>query len=114
MNELITATNNEAFDSDVLKAELPVLVDFWAEWCGPCRMIAPILDEFATTYKDRLKIVKVDVDKAPELAARFQVRGIPALLLFRDGLVQGNKIGALTKTQLAAFLDPLVAKKSDN
>lgn len=108
MNPLITATTTETFDADVLASKQAVLVDFWAEWCGPCKMIAPVLDEFATQYKDQLKIVKVDIEKCPELTQRFQVRGIPALLLFRDGLVQGTKIGALTRTQLAAFLEPLL------
>lgn len=108
MNELITTATTDTFDADVLASKTPILVDFWAEWCGPCKMLAPVLDEFATKYDGRLKIVKVDVDKHPELAQRFKIRGIPALVVFRDGLEQGVKIGALTRTQLAAFLDPLV------
>jgi len=108
MSELVAATTTDTFDADVLESKIPVLVDFSAPWCGPCKMVAPVLDDYAAQNKERLKIVKVDIDQYPELAQRFQVRGIPALLVFRDGLLQGTKIGALTRSQLSSFLDPLL------
>lgn len=106
MSEFVAATTTETFDADVLESKIPVLVDFWAPWCSPCTMVAPVLDDYAAQNKERLKILKVDIDQYPELAQRFQVRGIPALLVFRDGLLQGTKIGALTRSQLSSFLDP--------
>ena len=94
-----------SFDSDVLQSSVPVLVDFWASWCGPCRMIAPILDELAADYGDKLSIVKVNVDENQESPAKFGIRGIPTLLLFKNGTLMGTKVGAASKSQLAAFID---------
>jgi thioredoxin 1 len=104
-NELIVNATDASFESDVLKAGGAVLVDYWAPWCGPCKMIAPILDELATEYKGRLTIVKVNVDDNPGTAQKFGVRGIPTLTLFKDGAIEATKVGALSKSQLTAFLD---------
>ncbi|HCY38880.1 MAG: thioredoxin TrxA [Burkholderiales bacterium] len=101
----IVYTTDASFDADVLKAELPVLVDFWAEWCGPCRMIGPILEDLAKEYAGRVKIVKVNVDDSSVSAATYGVRGIPTLLLFKNGELVETKVGALPKGQLAAFID---------
>lgn len=108
MNELIKASTTADFEADVLKSDVPVLVDFWAEWCGPCKMIAPVLDDLATQFEGRLKIVKINIDEHPELPKQFNVRGIPTLLLFKGGLVEATKIGALPKSQLAGWIDPLI------
>ncbi len=105
MSALVQATGDDNFENDVLNAGLPVLVDFWAEWCGPCKMIAPILDEVAKEYKGRIKFVKLNVDENSETPAQYGVRGIPSLILFKDGNVVATTVGALTKSQLAAFLD---------
>jgi len=96
---------DNSFESDVLKAEGAVLVDFWAEWCGPCKMIAPILDEIASEYKDRLRIAKLDIDQNPQTPPKYGIRGIPTLILFKNGTVEAQKVGALSKSQLATFLD---------
>ena len=101
----IVYTTDASFDADVLKAELPVLVDFWAEWCGPCRMIGPILEDLAKEYAGRVKIVKVNVDDSSVSAATYGVRGIPTLLLFKNGELVETKVGALPNGQLAAFID---------
>ena len=101
----IVYTTDASFDADVLKAELPVLVDFWAEWCGPCRMIGPILEDLAKEYAGRVKIVKLNVDDSSVSAATYGVRGIPTLLLFKNGELVETKVGALPKGQLAAFID---------
>jgi thioredoxin 1 len=95
----------DSFDADVLKSDAPVLVDYWAEWCGPCKMIAPILDEVSKDYADKLQVVKVNVDDNQEIAAKYGIRGIPTLMLFRNGAVVDTKVGALSKSQLTAFLD---------
>ena len=94
-----------SFDADVLQSSVPVLVDFWASWCGPCRMIAQILDELAADYGDKISIVKVNVDENQESPAKFGIRGIPTLLLFKNGTLMGTKVGAASKSQLAAFID---------
>jgi len=105
MSELVQATTDDDFENDVLQSSLPVLVDFWAEWCGPCKMIAPILAEVAQEYSDRIKFVKVNVDDNEGTPAQYGVRGIPSLVLFKGGSVVATKVGALTKSQLTAFLD---------
>ena len=93
------------FESDVVKAGKPVLFDFWAEWCGPCKMIAPMLDEIANEYQGKVTIAKLNIDENPKTPQRFNVRGIPTLILFKNGQVEGQKVGALRKSDLAAFLD---------
>ena len=105
MSDSIKHVTDSSFESDVLKSDLPVLVDYWAEWCGPCKMIAPLLDDAANQYKGRVTIAKLNVDDNPDTAAKFGIRGIPTLMLFKDGKAAATKVGALSKTQLAAFLD---------
>ncbi len=105
MSDTIKHITGDTFDSEVLQSELPVLVDYWAEWCGPCKMIAPALDESAKSYAGRLGIAKINVDENQSLAARYHVRGIPTLMLFKGGEVVATKIGAVSKAQLAAFID---------
>jgi thioredoxin 1 len=104
-NEHIVHTSDASFDQDVLKAGKPVLLDFWAEWCGPCKMIAPILDEIASEYKDRLQIAKLNIDENPQTPPKFGIRGIPTLILFKNGSVEAQKVGAVSKSQLSAFLE---------
>ena len=104
-NELIKTTTDASFEADVLKSATPVLVDYWAEWCGPCKMIAPILDEVATAYDGKLKIAKMNVDENREIPAKFGIRGIPTLMLFKNGELAATKVGALSKSQLTAFID---------
>jgi len=101
----IVHTSDTSFSSDVLKSETPVLLDFWAEWCGPCKMIAPILEEIAEEYKGRVKIAKINIDENPQTPPKFNIRGIPTLILFKNGTVEAQKVGAVSKSQLAAFLD---------
>lgn len=105
MSDKIVHLSDNSFDTDVLKAEGPILVDFWAEWCGPCKMIAPILDEIVTEYEGKLTIAKLNIDENPATAPKFGIRGIPTLLLFKNGAVAATKVGALSKTQLKEFLD---------
>ena len=101
----IHRVTDDTFEPEVLKSETPVLVDYWAEWCGPCKSIAPILDEVAKEYEGRLKIAKINVDENQRTPAKFGIRGIPTLMLFKNGNVEATKVGALSKSQLAAFLD---------
>ena len=105
MNENIIHTSDANFQDDVINSDTPVLVDYWAEWCGPCKMIAPLLDEVATEYTNRLKICKIDVDANLETPPKYGIRGIPTLMLFKNGEVEATKVGALSKSQLQAFLD---------
>lgn len=103
-NNIINASDAD-FDSQVLTSDVPVLVDFWAEWCGPCRMIAPMIDELASTYAGRVKVVKVNVDNSRQTAARYSIRGIPTLMMFKDGKVEATQVGAVTKTQLTEMIE---------
>lgn len=106
MSDEIKYVSDASFDADVLKASKPVLLDFWAEWCGPCKMIGPILEEIAVTYGEKLQVAKLNVDENQATPAKFGVRGIPTLILFKNGVVTAQKVGALSKSQLTAFLDP--------
>ena len=105
MSEFITNVSDASFEQDVLKAEGAVQVDYWAEWCGPCKMIAPVLDEIAQTYQGKLKVCKLNIDENQDTPPKFGVRGIPTLMLFKNGNVEATKVGALSKSQLAAFID---------
>lgn len=105
MSDNIKHVSDASFEADVLKAGKPVLVDYWAAWCGPCKMIAPILEEVATQYADKLQIVKINVDENQDVPAKYGIRGIPTLMLFKDGEAAATKVGALSKSQLTAFLD---------
>lgn len=104
-SELIKHVSDASFANDVLKADKPVLVDYWAEWCGPCKMIAPILDEVSTNYNGRLQVAKMNVDENRAIPAEYGIRGIPTLMLFKDGQLAATKVGALSKSQLTAFID---------
>ncbi len=108
MSDKIVHVSDATFDTEVLSADVPVLVDFWAEWCGPCKMIAPVLDEIADEYDGKLKVVKVDVDANPEIPPKFGIRGIPTLILFKGGSAEATKVGALSKTQLSEFIKEMV------
>lgn len=104
-SNLIKHISDASFDSDVIKSDKPVLVDFWAEWCGPCKGIAPILDEVSKDYDGRLQIAKLNVDENHDVPAKFGIRGIPTLMLFKGGELAATKVGALSKAQLTAFID---------
>jgi len=108
MSDNIVQISDASFEQDVLKAPGPVLVDFWAEWCGPCKMIAPVLEELAEEYGGKLTIAKLNIDSNIETAPKYGVRGIPTLIIFKDGEVAGTKVGALSRTQLAAFIDSVI------
>jgi thioredoxin 1 len=114
VSDRITHTTDATFDQDVLKADRPVLLDFWAEWCGPCKMIAPILDSIADEYGDRLQVVKINIDENPKTPPKYNIRGIPTLLLFRDGTVAAQQVGAASKSQLQAFLNANLDKLNAN
>jgi len=101
----IVYLTDDSFDDEVVKAEGPVLVDYWADWCGPCKMIAPILDEIAEEYKDKIKIAKLNIDENPGTPPKYGIRGIPTLMLFKGGNVEATKVGAVSKSQLTAFID---------
>ena len=105
MSDLIKEVSDSGFDAEVLGADLPTLVDFWAPWCGPCKAIAPILEEIAVSYQGKLQIVKINIDDSGETPQKFGVRGIPTLILFKNGEAVANQVGALTKSQLTAFMD---------
>jgi len=105
VSDNIVHTNDSDFEADVINSDKPALVDFWAEWCGPCKMIAPLLDEAATEYADKMSVVKLNVDESPNVAQKFGIRSIPTLILFKDGAVQAQKLGAMSKSQLTEFLE---------
>ena len=105
MSDRILHTTDSSFEDDVVNSEQPVLVDFWAEWCGPCKMIAPMLDTIADEYQDRLKVVKINIDENPQTPLKYNVRSIPTLLLLKRGAVEGQQVGAVAKGALASFID---------
>ncbi len=105
MNGVTFPVSDQTFENEVLNAEQPVLIDFWAEWCGPCKMIAPVLEEIAEEYADRLKVGKLNIDENPATPPKYGSRGIPTLMLFKDGSVEATKVGAVSKSQLSAFID---------
>jgi len=108
-SELIKSVTDTSFEADVLQSPLPVLVDYWAEWCGPCKMIAPILDEVSSAYEGKLQIAKMNVDENRDIPAKFGIRGIPTLMLFKGGVLAATKVGAMSKAQMTAFIDQQLA-----
>jgi len=105
LSEKIVYVTDDSFDTEVLEADSPVLVDYWADWCGPCKMIAPILDEIAGEYDGKLKVAKLNIDENPATPPKFGIRGIPTLMIFKEGNVEATKVGAVSKSQLTAFID---------
>ena len=108
MNESIIHVEDSTFEEQVLKSDSPVMVDYWAEWCGPCKMIAPILDEIADEYSGKLTVAKLNIDENQETPQKYAVRGIPTLMIFKDGEVAATKVGAVSKSQLSAFIDSAI------
>ena len=105
MSDNIIHVSDDSFEQEVLQSEKPVLIDYWAEWCGPCKMIAPVLDEVASEYADRIRVAKLNIDENPATPPKYGIRGIPTLMLFKNGEVEATKVGAVSKAQLPAFLD---------
>ena len=105
MSQGIVHVTDQSFENEVLKSNDPVLVDYWAEWCGPCKMIAPVLEEIASEYAGKLKVAKLNIDENPDTPPKYGIRGIPTLMLFKDGNVEATKVGAVSKSQLSAFID---------
>ena len=108
MSNSIIHLNGDSFQTEVIESTIPVLVDYWAEWCGPCKMIAPILDELVKEYEGKLKIAKLNIDENQEIPSKYGVRGIPTLMIFKDGNPEATKVGALSKSQLTAFIDSTI------
>jgi len=108
MSDSIVHITDDSFEAEVLNSDKPVLVDYWAEWCGPCKMIAPIMDEIADEYADRIKLTKLNIDENPVTPPKYGIRGIPTLMIFKEGNVEATKVGALSKSQLTAFIDSTV------
>ena len=100
--------SDDTFQKEVIESSIPVLVDYWAEWCGPCKMIAPILDDLVSEYDGKLKIAKLNIDENPQTPSKFGIRGIPTLMIFKDGNPEATKVGALSKSQLIAFIDSTI------
>lgn len=105
MSDNIIHVSDDSFEQEVLQSEMPVLIDYWAEWCGPCKMIAPVLEEVASEYADKIRVAKLNIDENPATPPKYGIRGIPTLMLFKNGEVEATKVGAVSKTQLTAFLD---------
>ena len=105
MSDNIIHVSDDSFEQEVLQSEMPVLIDYWAEWCGPCKMIAPVLDEVAGEYADKIRVAKLNIDENPATPPKYGIRGIPPLMLFKNGEVEATKVGAVSKAQLTAFLD---------
>ena len=108
MSSNILHVTDDSFDNDVIKSDVPVLVDYWAEWCGPCKMIGPILEDVVGDYDGKLTIAKLNIDENPETPKKYAVRGIPTLIMFKNGEVEATKVGALSKSQLTAFIDSVI------
>ena len=105
MSDNIIHVSDDSFEQEVLQSEMPVLIDYWAEWCGPCKMVAPVLDEVASEYADKVRVAKLNIDENPATPPKYGIRGIPTLMLFKNGEVEATKVGAVSKAQLTAFLD---------
>ena len=108
MSDNIINVTDSSFEQEVLSSEIPVLLDYWAEWCGPCKMIAPILNDIADEYSGKIKVAKLNIDENPGTPAKFGVRGIPTLMIFKSGSIEATKVGAMSKSQLSAFIDSTV------
>ena len=108
MNDSIIHVTDSSFEHDVLSSDTPVMVDYWAEWCGPCKMISPVVEEIAKEYEGKLKVAKINIDENQETPQKYAVRGIPTLMIFKDGEVAGTKVGAMSKSQLSAFIDSVI------